>query len=144
MTKPLTLEQRKAMPEYVPADFIPRGPMWPTKAWQRLLLNVTLIDLLFPLRCEKFHGTVSRIERHDQPNWFKRASGSHEFGGVYGSRRHGLIWLEEEGDMMIGYAGIAMLHETKVGDEITIWVKPWSGSARRLRNRTRPRRWWQY
>ena len=47
-------------------------------------------------------------------------------------------------DMMIGYAFTAMLHNTKVGDEVTLWVRPWSGAVHWLKNHSRPRRWWQY
>lgn len=131
--------------EYVPAEFVPRGPVRPANAIIRGLLTLTLIDLFFPLFCEKITGTVARMDRKNMPKSWKKKHGPGY--GTYAaghSDRHAHLWFEEHGDMMIGYAFSQTLHQTKVGDQITVWVKPWSGSVRRLRNHTKPRKWWQY
>ena len=131
--------------DYVPAGFVPRGPVWPSNRILHMLLTVSLIDLIFPLKCEVFTGTVSHLERKNLPkSWLKR-HGSGVGTSVAGAQtRHALIWLAEHGETMIGYAFTQRLLETRVGDQVTIWVKPNSGSVRRLRNHTRPRKWWQF
>ena len=131
-------------PEFVPPGFVPRGPVWPARRWQQFLLSVLLVDLLFPIRCEKFEGKISRLERRDLPKSWKRDQGNTAAMGIWAPTRYALIWLEETGDMLVGYANAQILHKTRVGDEVALWVKPYSGSVRRLRNRTRPRRWWQF
>ena len=130
---------------YVPAGFVPHGPAWPSNRFVRILLTMSLIDVFFPIGCKVFEGTISRLDRKNLPKSWKKKHGN--LGAALGagaSGRHALIWLEEHGDTMIGYAFSYVLHTARVGDRVTLKVKPASGSVRRLRNHDRPRRWWQY
>ena len=121
--------------EYVPAEFVPRGPVRPANVIVRSLLTLFLIELFFPLFCEKMTGTVARMDRKNLPkSWKKRHGGGYGNFTAGHSDRHAHLWFEEHGDTMVGYAFSQTLRKTKIGDRVTVWVKPWSGCIRRLRN----------
>lgn len=131
--------------DYVPAGFVPRGRVWPANRWLHMLLTLTLIDVFFIINCQRMRGTVSRLDRKNLPkSWLKIHGNVAPSIGGYSTKRYALVWLAEHGDTVIGYAFTSILHDAKVGDEVTVRVKPNSGSIRRLTNHTRPRRWWQY
>ena len=108
-------------------------------------MAVFLIEILYPVGCIIFEGKISRLDRKNLPkSWKKRHGNMGVALGAAAPDRHALIWLEEHGDTMIGYAFSYVLHTARVGDRVTLKVKQDSGSIVRLRNHDRPRRWWQF
>ena len=131
--------------EFSPDGFVPRAPY---KAWAphvQLVLAFLIVGFWIKPGCEKFSGKVASIDRRELPRKWKE--GAKRAQGALGAAvptRFGCIWLEETGDMMIGYAMSDVLHDTKVGDDVTLWVRPDVGTITKIRNRTRPRKWWSY
>ncbi len=131
--------------EYVPAGYQARGPVWPANRLLHMLMTLFLIDIFYPVNCERLRGTVSRLDRRNLPkSWQKKHGNSGASFGHASSDRHALIWMEEHGETMVGYAFTFVLREARVGDDVTLLVRRNSGAVRRVRNHSRPRKWWQF
>ena len=122
---------------FVPAEVTPVGPFRPWLTPVQIAVWCTLIGFaLPPLGCIRRGGRVTRIQRGRLP---KRLRG----GSMNTSPSYGVLWLDEA-DAAVGYAMAQTLHETRVGHVVEVHVRPDTGQILRLRNRTRPRRWWQF
>ena len=131
--------------EFSPEGFVPRAKYKPWAKYARLVLFFLIIGFWIKPGCERRSGTVRRIERRELPKDWKESA--KRFQGALGAAvptRFGCIWLDTMGEEMVGYAMSDVLHDTRKGDELTLWVRPDVGTITKIRNHTRPRKWWSY
>ncbi|MBS8224916.1 hypothetical protein [Vannielia litorea] len=131
--------------EFSPEGFKPRAPYKPWAPWARLVLAFLIIGFWVKPGCERLCGKVNRIDKRSLPKAWKESAKRYQ--GAVGAAvptRFGCIWLDTMGEEMAGYAMSDVLHDLRVGDEITLWVRPDVGTITKIRNHTRPRRWWSY
>lgn len=123
----------------IPAGFVPRAEISSKTNTAQFVIDIVTLSHWFHLNCEVFKGTVSKMERHKMP-----ADRIVYAGGAMQTRGYSTIWLEEMGDVMVGYATPYVYHEVKVGHKIRMVVRPDSGLTRKMWNLTKPRPWWVF
>tara|TARA_R110002095_G_scaffold195855_1_gene174570 strand:+ start:107 stop:529 length:423 start_codon:yes stop_codon:yes gene_type:complete len=138
-------KRKKVEADGLSRQFVPRGTVPGWISTLQVMLDLILVGLFVHLRCETMEGEISKLEsRRLSAKLQRENSKTQAASGIVMPRSERLLWLKETGPLLVGMGFAQVIHTAKAGDKVILTIRPDTGQIRKLRNLTRPRKWWQH